>query len=311
MPQLKDLRRNPILTNISKAFRNDQANYIGMSLLPELPVAEDAGFYYVYDKSGMKVVETRITPNVKASVAEVERNLSKVPYGPLEKQALDEFLSDDEIKRSKDPLNARIDTTENVTDVFLLAKEAKAAALLSSTSVLTQNTTLSGTSQWSDFGNSNPFNDIRVAKNSVKANGLRRVNTAWMSFEVWSIIENHPDFLDRIKWSERGIMTPEIFASLIGVKQILIGDAAKNTAVDGQTDVLASVWGKHFGLAYIEARPGLKQLSLGYTLQLEDGRGMETIDSRKEMGEYERISDYYLQYVMTPEVAYSIQNAVA
>lgn len=309
MPQLKDLRRNPILTNVSKAFKN--TDYIASQVLPELPVDEDAGFYYTYDKSGLRVVETRIAANVKADVAEVERNLAKTAYGPLEKQALDEFLSDDEKNRSKPPLNAQIDTTENVTDLFLLSKEAKAAALFGNTAVVTQNTTLSGTAKWSDYGNSNPFDDIKTGKVQMKAGGIKLPNSCILSWETWSVIEQHPDFLDRIKWSERGIMTPEIFASLIGVSKVFIGTAVKNTAVEGQTDVLAPVWGKNFHLAYINPRPALKDLSAGYTLQLTDGRGVETIDSRKEDGEYERVSDYYLQYLMCPEVVYGIFNAVA
>lgn len=309
MPQLKDLRRNPILTNVSKAFKNEE--YIAMQVLPELPVDEDAGFYYVYDKSNLKVVETRVAANTKASAPEVERNLTKTAYGPLEKQMLDEFLSDDEIKRAKQPLDPRIDTSENVTDIFLLAKEAKAAALYSNTAVVTQNTTLSGANQWSDQANSNPFEDIRQGKISMKGNGLKLPNTCFMSWETWSVIENHPDFLDRIKHSERGIMTPEIFAALIHVPNVVIGTAEKNTAVDGQADALTPIWGKHFWLSYINPRPALKSLSAGYTLQLTDGRGIETIDSRKEDGEYERISDYYLQYLMSPECVYFIQNATA
>jgi hypothetical protein len=311
MPQLKDLRRNPVLTNVSKAWKNDSLNFIADQVFPSLPVDEDSGSYFVYDKTNLKNVDSRIAPNGKALTPEIEYNLSKVSYGPLEKRKLKLFVDEDELKRSKPPLDPRIDATEILTESFMINKEANAAALLSNTAVITQNTTLAGINQWSDFGNSTPFDDIRTGITSIKQNGLKLPNTLVMSWEVWSVIQNHPDFLERIKYTEKGVLTTAGLSSLLGIPNIVIGMAAANTAKEGATDALSPIWGKSAWLMNVNQTPGIKQLSAGYTLQLTDGRGVDNYVSNDPVGEYVRVSDYYLQYIMAAELIYGIFGAVA
>lgn len=311
MPQLKDLRRNPVLTNVSKAWKNDQLNFIADRVFPTLPVDEDSGYYYVYDKTNLKNVDSRIAPNSKAMTPEIEYNLTKTAFGPLEKRKLKVFVDEDELKRSKPPLDARVDATEILTESFMINKEANAAALLNNTSIITQNTTLSGTSQWSDFGNSNPFNDIVAGITAIKQNGLKLPNTLVMSWEVWAVIQHHPDFLERIKYTQTGVLTTQALAGLLGIPNIVIGMAAVNSGKEGQSDSLAPIWGKNVWLMNINATPGIKQLSAGYTLQLTDGRGVDNYVSNDPSGEFVRISDYYLQYIMAQELVYGIYAAVA
>lgn len=309
MPQLLQLRRNPTLTNISKKFVN--FDYVNDQVFPALPVVEDAGFYYLYDQTELRNVDSRMGPDTKARTPEIDYNLTRVPYGPLEKRKLMNFINEDELRLSKPPLNAEIDATQVVTNAFLLNKEVNAANVMQDTTKITQNTTNSGTSQWSDPANSTPFDDIRVGRQTIKAAGVKLPNTAIMSWEVWAVLQNHPDFLDRIKFSGLGYLTPELFAQLIEVDKVIIAKAAQNTAKEGQTSSITPVWGKHFWLGFINPEPQLKSISMGYTLQINDARGVDNWMSKDPAGEYVRISDYYLQYLMAPEVAYGIFNAVA
>ena len=38
-----------------------------------------------------------------------------------------------------------------------------------------------------------------------------------MGYDVWSQLINHPDLLDRVKWSSLGVMTRDLMLQLIAV----------------------------------------------------------------------------------------------
>ena len=76
-----------------------------------------------------------------------------------EDHALKQFVLDEDVENATTPTDPFTDATENVTERLLIAKEVEAAQLLTDTSVITQNTTLSGTSRLDD-SNSDPFATI-------------------------------------------------------------------------------------------------------------------------------------------------------
>jgi hypothetical protein len=98
---------------------------------------------------------------------------------------------------------------------------------------------------------------------------------------------------------------------LFGVEQVLVGDAVYNTADEGQTAVMGYVWGKHALLAYVPGRPGIKQMALGYTLQVEDARYVDRWDEPWVKAEFVRANDYYEPKIVAVEAGYLIKNAVA
>ncbi|MCK0519319.1 hypothetical protein [Williamsia sp. DF01-3] len=108
----------------------------------------------------------------------------------------------------------------------MLGKELGDKGLLTDTSIITQNTTLSGRSQWSDYGNSNLFKDIKTAVLQARAASFKAPNTITFSQDVWLQLVDHPDFLDRIKWSNLGVVTEADFLRLFapyGIARVLVG----------------------------------------------------------------------------------------
>ena len=58
-----------------------------------------------------------------------------------------------------------------------------------------------------------------------------------------------------------------LLAELFEVENVHVGLPLRRTSNQGQTDVLADVWGSDALLAYINPRPALKQISLSYMFQ--------------------------------------------
>lgn len=188
--------------------------------------------------------------------------------------------------------------------------------MLSDTAVITQNVNLATTptNQWSDYGNSNPFDDIKTGAKLMRSSNLMVPNTFFCSWDTWVMMVDHPDFLDRIKWSQTGVMGESDFLKLFtpyGITQIFVGKAVENTANQGATDALGSIWGKNAWLGYVTNTPGRKQVNGGYKFQLENARTVSKEAKLNPSGTEIVNKDYYNHALMNASCFYLFKNAVA
>ena len=179
--------------------------------------------------------------------------------------------------------------------MHLVAREVELAASLTSTAVLTQNTTLSGTSQWSDFSNSDPIANIRTGASTIYSAIHVNPNTLVLGKQVFDKLQDHPAFLERAKYTQLGIITTDLMARVFGVDRVIVAAAGKNTAVEGQTNLMSYIWGKDAVLCYVAPRIAPKTITLGLTYQwktrkVERMRGVEEEDRK---GTFIRVGDHY------------------
>lgn len=301
------------LTNLSQAWTNNSNDFIAEKLFPVIPVDKKTGKYWAYSKDNLRVPSSTLRTG-RSKTAEASYGKSLNDFGPLQEHALKDFISKDEYDMTDAPLNIESDTTNFLNEQMAIAQEVDLAAVLGSTSIITQNTTKSGTGQWNDYTNSTPFNDIKTGAIQMRSTALKVPNTVSMSWEVWIQIVDHPDFLDRIKWSQTGVMTESDFLKLMapyGITKLFVGKVQKNTGVEGQSDSLTSVWGKDCLLGYVTDTPGLRQVNGGYTLRLKGGKYVDRQDLFDPKGSEIRNNDYYDQMLFAAECFYLIKNAVA
>ena len=128
--------------------------------------------------------------------------------------------------------------------------------------------TLSGTSRWTD-SNSDPAKDIEAAKEAIRSTIGVYPNTVVLSPSAMSALRLHPKILDRIKYTGRETPTPDILASLWGVRKVVVGEAVAATEADG---AFGDVWGDDVIVAYVsqsEGAAGFEEPSYGYTYAIE------------------------------------------
>lgn len=301
---------DPLLTGVSIGYENSA--YIADQLLPTLPVSKQSDKHFIFDKGRFRVEDNK--RGAGSSSKEVTLNLTTgLPYF-CEDHALKEFVTDDEVDNAVAGMDPMVDATENVSELHLVAKEVEAATMLTDTAVLTQNTTLSGTSQWSDYANSDPIGVIKTAKQTIHAAIHVDPNVLVLGKQVFDKLSDHPAFLERVKYSQLGVMTPDLMARIFGVDRVIIAAAGKNTAVEGQTDSMSYIWGRNAILAYINPRLGKKTITLGLTYQWKTRKVERLRGSNEEdrKGTYVRVGDhYYDQNLVSVSAGYLIKNAVA
>lgn len=307
MPNVVDYQVDQVLTRMSVAYENGQL--IGTLLMPRVEVQSRTGFFYKFDKTRFRLEDARRTGVSRAN--RINSGMTKTAYGPLTEQSLETDIEYDVRDSYPSPHDARVDATDDVTAVLDLTLEKEIADLVTNASIITQTVTLSGTDQWSDYANSDPFDDIQTGIDTVKLNAGVTPNRLVLGYQVWSKLRHHPDLLGRLSVATIRVLTAQLLADLIGVAEVLIGDAVYNTADEGQTASMGYVWGKHAVLAFIQPTPAIRKVSLGYTLQVEDARYVDRWDEPWVKSEFVRANDYYEAKIVAAEAGYLIKNAVA
>lgn len=302
----QDVVVDPALGNVSIKYTND--TFIADMVAPAIKVNKQTGKYYVYDKANL-----RVDPTVRAAGSganEVDFGLSTVAFA-CDDHALKSFVADEIQDQADAALNPLVDETEALTEKLMLDREKTLATMLADTAQVTQNTTLSGTSQWSDYSNSDPIADVRTARTTIHAATFKKPNTLILGKQVFDMLAEHPQIIERIKYSQLGVVTSELLARIFQVERVLVGEAGSNTAVEGQTDSLSYVWGKHAVVCYIAPSIGLKTLTLAATFTYGERQVKRWIEQDRE-GTYVRVGkDNYVQKIIAVGAGYLIKNAIA
>jgi hypothetical protein len=303
----RDVVVDPALSNVSIKYTND--TFIADVLLPMLKVAKQTGKYYVYDQSNLRIDSTDRAAGAPAN--EIDFGVAPTGVFATTDHALKGFVSDEVQDQADAALNPLVDEVETITEKMLLDREQNAATLLFNTSNITNNTTLSGTSQWSDYDNSDPIGDVRTARISVHQNTFKLPNTLVLGKQVYDVLIDHPAIIERIKYSELGIATPELLARIFQVDKVIVGYAGSNTAKEGQTTSLGYIWGKYALVAYIAPQIRLRMVTLGLTFTYSLRQAKRWREEDRE-GTYVRVgNDNYVQLLIAAAAGYLIAAAVA
>ena len=93
-----------------------------------------------------------------------------------------------------------------------------------------------------------------------------RPNKLVCGVQAFTELKNNSDVLDRIKYTQQGTATEGLLASLLGLEEVLVARAIRNTANEGATASYSRIYGASNALlAYAPKTPSLMHPSLGYT----------------------------------------------
>ncbi len=311
-----------VLTNISVAWPN--SGFVGSNLFPQVTVRKQSDKYYIFGREAWQpepAGDYRAPGTVANEIPGL--NVSTDTYFAQE-HSLQIAVTDEERENADSPLAPDRDGTELVTAKIMLAREITMHSMVTTAANYagTNTVTLSGTTQWSDYVNSSPISDVRTGVRQVHSELFMEPNIAIFPYQVMSILEDHPDFIERIKYSERGIVTPELIADIMGIQNVIVPGVGYNaTANPGQAASLSYLWGKDVLLAYVAQRPGLKMPSFAYEFVWGYGNAMPQVVERwreePRKSDIVRVSRRYdLKFVAKdsngyPLAGYLIKAAVA
>lgn len=243
---------NTFLSNFSQAYAND--TYIGERLILSVPVQKRTDSYAVYpQREAFEAPDDTLT-NERARANEISNTRTSASYTLLD-YGLENFVSNETLDNQDLPFDERADMTMELAEAIARKREIRDAALLTTASNYGSSTTLSGSDQWDSGAGGDPIKDIQTAKASL-FNGPGATDLiGFTSLNVFNVLARHPALLDLQKYTVNGLLTPDALARYLGLSALLIGEARKQTANQGQTASYSRIWGLDFGIVRVARTP--------------------------------------------------------
>lgn len=300
-----------LLTNVIIGLLADGC--ISESILPELQVSQNSGKLGKYGTSHLRIEHS--ATGGRGAYRRVEAMVRTSTGYQIASHGLEGLVTPDDYRNyDGTPFKPESEEAMGLQSMLLLEKEKALADSLADTAVMTQNTTLAGTSQLSDYVNSNALSTFKTARAAVR-NGCGAVaNVAIMDYNTADVLRYHPELLDSLgyKFTKPGGLADDDLKKALGVQQLLIANCMYESAKEGQTSSLAPVWGKHIIFGVCPAKPQIGQVALGYQVQLGEAR---KVFKAPVMNPPESTSiivrDEYQQLLTNVGAAYLVKNAVA
>jgi len=267
-PTLSDVHVDRALTNISIAYIQDtERNFIANKVFPIVPVTNKSDKYFVFSQADFFRSEAKLrAPGAETAGGGYRLSTDNYSCDVIGYHA---DLDDQTRANADQPLQLERSHTVYVTQQILLKRELDWVTHFFTTGLWTGATTgtdLVGGVDFTLWDNivSTPIEDITNEADSISQKTGYRPNCLVLGPQVYTTLKNHPDILDRVKYTQKGVITEEILAVLFDVERVLVPRAVRNTANETATASYSFVYGKNAFLGYAAPAPGLYQPSAGY-----------------------------------------------
>lgn len=311
---------NPELTAIAIGYRNRDIDLIADQVLPRIQKGGKKFAYTQYTQADAYTVpDTKVGRKSEPTMVDFGGtviNAECVDWG------LDDLVPNDEVDAwsaqmlpaSGGPVSPMAKSASLLTGLIQLDREIRVAGLVfvASAYPAANKATLSGTTQWSDFSNSNPVDAILTGLDTP----LFRPNVLVFGQATWTKLRQHPKMVQAVMGTSQtsGAITRQMAADLFEVQQIIVGAGFANTARKGQTPSYSRVWGKHCAALYVSPdAANADQPTFGFTAQFGTRIAGEIPEPKAGLrgGVRIRVGESVKEVIAANDMAYFWENAVA
>lgn len=268
---------DPVLSQHARGYV--QPGLVGRSLFPFAPVPMYGGKVIQFGKEAFRLVNTARAPGT--ATKRINFGYQGVPYAivpnSLEGSVPRELMRDASQVPGIDLGTRAINT---VLRVMHLGHENQCQTVARNTANYDVNhqLALSGTSVWSN-SSSTPSENISAAREAIRESIGVYPNVCLLSAKAIKNLRFHAEIIDRIKYTGRDSVTPELLGKLWDIENVVVGSGM---VADPVTDVFGDIWGPDVVLAYVapsgggDASANAEEPSYGYTYLIE---GMPMVEA--------------------------------
>lgn len=281
LPSGRSLYINAPLTNISVGWQQSPLSrqYVASQVFPIVPVQTQGGLFWKYNQEdwyrGQAEKRAPATESSGGGWDVTTDNYFCDVY------AVHKDLADQDVANASAMFNLDRDATIWVTQNLLQKRENLFAASFMVASTWTGSSAVSGggaggdltgvasgptAGQFIQFDASGSDPIGLVAGQSIgmaRATGFRP-NTLVMGPTVYNALLQNSSIIERIKYSERGIISEDLLRQVFGVDRLFVTWGIQNTANYGETAAYSFIKDDAMLLCYSAPSPGLMQPTAGY-----------------------------------------------
>lgn len=231
-----DIHIDSFLTNYSESFIQDESTYISNAVATVIPVDKQSGVYQKINRSYYLRDELAPRPHGGTPV-QVRYGVERASYF-VDELAAEHYIDDRQRAQNALPANSLDQNAVRLlTTKALVSRDRRWAAAFFRPGVWSNDKTgiASGTPsasqfiQWNQAG-ANPLSDILLAKDEVSALTGKVPNTIVLGANVITRLLLSPALVELIKYTQRGVLTVELLASLFGVERVVVARSVYNAA---------------------------------------------------------------------------------
>lgn len=279
------------LTNISVAYMQGDDAFIADKVFPMLSVNKQSDVYFRYSKADMFRNEVQERGRGAESVGG-NWNFNLAPPYYCRKFAFHYDITQEERVNYDSPLDIDRDTVSWLSQKMLLKREIDFAGKFFKESTWGQDiagvdslTPSTGQVQKWSKATSDPVANVNALMLDMAENTGKKPNFAIMAPDVFYALKNHDAIMDRIKYTQKGIVTKELIASLFELDNIFIPWGIYNTAgntpeMDDDQALMNFIYKGKMLLGYRATRPALKEPTAGYIFAWTGLEGSSAYGSR-------------------------------
>lgn len=269
-PTQGDLHVDSYLTDLSVGWAQDQSKFVADKVFPTVPVTKQSDLYAIYDKGYFFADEMKPRP-LGGRPGQTGYKVSNDRY-LCEEWAL-EHKVDDRVRANADqPLDPDRAAMRLLTTQAMIRRDRLWVSNYFGTGIWgTDETGVTASPTGDEFiqvdqAGSDPVSLIDEKRDDVASATGYEPNVLVLGRDAFRATKNHPDVLDRVKYTQRGIVTAELLAELFGVDRVLVPGGVVNTANEGQADAIDFIVGRKDALlVYAAPSPSIDEPSGGYT----------------------------------------------
>jgi len=258
-PTQSQVHVDAILTNMSVAYMNEMDSFVASRVFPTISVNKQSDKYFTYSQADFYRDQAKVRADGTESAGS-GYSLSTDTYSSSV-WALHKDIGDQVRANSDTPLDPDMDATRFLTHQMMIRQERDWATNYFTTSVWGNDSTPS--TLWDATG-SDPIGDIQTGINTILSDTGYLANTLVLSYNAYKTLRNHPDFVDRYKYTSADSITPELIGKVLDLPRVMVMKGVYNSAAEGATASYAQVGDKDALLCYVAPSAGLMTASAGY-----------------------------------------------
>jgi len=265
-PNKASVHIDGLLSNLSVAYMQKQDVFIFPKVFAPVRVDEQSNKYPVFDSKDFNLDEAEVRKD-STETAGGGYGISNDNYN-CEVYGFHKDVGDQLAWNASKFFDLYKGATEYVTRKILLKQEKRWVDTYLASGVWGE--TLVGGTDFDQFSEvtSKPISIFKTEIADMLEDTGMEPNTLVLGYKVFNDLTEHPDFVDRVKYSSSDAVTAQIMAKLIGVERILVAKAVVASG-KGATKTNAFTFGRNALLCYAAPNPGLLTPSAGYTFSWE------------------------------------------
>lgn len=258
-----------LLTDLSVSFMQDDDAFVSGKAFATVPVAKESAFYWIYPAGYF--FRDDVAKRPMGGYAPITGyQLTKGSYF-AEEEALASFLDDRERANATPPHDPERGKIKLLTSQHQIHRDKRFCSGFFKSGVWT--TDIAGVAsgadathdlRW-DLSSSSPIKTVKTRKRAIKKLTGYEPNVLVLGSDVEIALTEHPDLIDRIKYTQKGVVDLDLLAGYFGVDKVVTATGVQNTADEGQTASNSFIAdSKSVLLVYAAPEPGIETPSGGY-----------------------------------------------